>query len=140
MEVYFPPNDSSSHRLVELIRAAKENIVFLASNFTSDPLSNALIDKNGTGVVITGIMDAKNAVSDTGSDYQRLIAAGIPVMLDKDPGRMHHKVLIIDNAIVAFGSYNFTASAEKYNDENLLIIHDPELAGLFLAEYQRLVD
>jgi phosphatidylserine/phosphatidylglycerophosphate/cardiolipin synthase-like enzyme len=50
---------------------------------------------------------------------------------------MHHKVLIIDERIVVTGSYNFSASAEKRNDENTLVIHNPEVAALFLAEYER---
>lgn len=140
LEVFFPPNDSTSHRLVELIDASTESIVFMASNFTSNPLSDAMITAESRGVNVSGIMDAENAISDTGSDYQAMLAAGIQVVLDKDPGNMHHKVLVFDKKIVAFGSYNFTASAEKYNDENLLIIHDPELAARFLAEYQRLID
>ena len=140
LEVFFPPNDRASRRLVELIAGAQDNVVFLASNFTSDPLSLALIQAHERGVAVNGLMDADNAVSDTGSDYRLLVEAGIPVLLDKDPGRMHHKVMIIDGTIVAFGSYNFTASAEKRNDENLLIIHDPELAARFLKEYQRLIE
>ncbi len=140
LEVYFPPNDGASGRLVELIDGANVSVDFLASNFTSDPLSAALIRAHERGVAVSGLMDAGNAVSDTGSDYQLLVESGIPVLLDKDPGRMHHKVLIIDGNIVAFGSYNFTASAEKRNDENLLIIHDPDLAARFLMEYQRLIE
>jgi phosphatidylserine/phosphatidylglycerophosphate/cardiolipin synthase-like enzyme len=139
LEVYFSPNDGASRRLAELVNDADESVVFLASNFTSDPLSQALLLAKIRGVTVNGLMDADNAINDTGSDYQLLLNAGIPIMLDKDPGRMHHKVLIIDNAIVAFGSYNFTASAEKRNDENLLIIHDPGLAARFLKEYQRLI-
>lgn len=140
MEVFFPPNDAASARLVELVDEARDSVVFMASNFTSDPLSSALIRARGRGLSVSGLMDADNALSNTGSDYQRMLAAGIPIMLDKDPGSMHHKVLIIDGAIVAFGSYNFTASAEKYNDENLLIIHDTQLAARFLKEYRRLVE
>ncbi|MDY7080298.1 MAG: hypothetical protein SXV54_25730 [Chloroflexota bacterium] len=36
--------------------------------------------------------------------------------------------------------YNFTASAETRNDENLLIIHDPEVAALFVAEFGRVYE
>jgi phosphatidylserine/phosphatidylglycerophosphate/cardiolipin synthase-like enzyme len=140
LEAFFPPNDGASSRLIELINEADESVIFLASNFTSDPLSQALLMAQERGVAVSGLMDADNAVSDTGSDYQLLLDAGIPVMLDKDPGSMHHKVLIIDHAIVVLGSYNYTASAEKRNDENLLIIHSPELAARFLKEYQRLTE
>lgn len=140
LEVYFPPNDGASSRLVDLINEANDSVVFLASNFTSDPLSTAFIRAHERGVEVAGLMDAENAVSDTGSDYRLLVESGIPVVLDIDPGNMHHKVLIIDGAIVVFGSYNFTASAEKRNDENLLIIHDPQLAARFLKEYMRLIE
>jgi phosphatidylserine/phosphatidylglycerophosphate/cardiolipin synthase-like enzyme len=140
LEAFFPPNDGASSRLVELINEADESVIFLASNFTSDPLSQALLLARLRGVMVSGLMDADNAISDTGSDYQMLLNAGIPIMLDKHPGNMHHKVLIIDHAIVVLGSYNFTASAEKRNDENLLIIHDPVLADRFLKEYQRLIE
>ncbi len=140
LEVYFSPNDGVSSRLVEVINEAEQSIVFMASNFTSDPLTQALLFAQVRGVMVSGLMDADNAMNDTGSDYRLLLEAGIPVMLDKDPGDMHHKVFIIDDAIVVLGSYNFTASAEKRNDENLLIIHDPVLADRFLKEYQRLIE
>ena len=52
-------------------------------------------------------------------------------------GLMHHKVFIIDESIVVFGSYNFSQNAEQRNDENLIIIHDPLIAGQFLLEFQR---
>ena len=50
---------------------------------------------------------------------------------------MHHKVVIIDGASVWTGSYNFTRSAEEYNDEGVLIIHSPALAERYLAEFER---
>ena len=50
---------------------------------------------------------------------------------------MHHKVMVIDNQIVVMGSYNFSASAEDTNDENLLVIYDANIAGKYLEEFQR---
>jgi phosphatidylserine/phosphatidylglycerophosphate/cardiolipin synthase-like enzyme len=35
------------------------------------------------------------------------------------------------------GSYNFTASAEKTNDENLVVIHDPKIAAEYIQEFLR---
>lgn len=34
-------------------------------------------------------------------------------------------------------SYNFTSSAERDNDENLVIIDDPDLARAYLDEFAR---
>jgi phosphatidylserine/phosphatidylglycerophosphate/cardiolipin synthase-like enzyme len=50
---------------------------------------------------------------------------------------MHHKVIIIDRSIVITGSYNFTASAEDRNDENIVIFFSPEIAHLFIVEFER---
>ena len=50
---------------------------------------------------------------------------------------MHHKVIIIDGRIVVTGSYNFSKSAKTRNDENTLIMHSPEIAELYIEEFER---
>ena len=50
---------------------------------------------------------------------------------------MHHKVIIIDGEIVIFGSFNFSDSADRSNDENLLIIYNRAVAARFEEEFQR---
>jgi len=51
---------------------------------------------------------------------------------------MHHKVMIIDGQTVVTGSYNFSASAQNRNDENALVIHDPQIAAQYLGEFERI--
>ena len=41
------------------------------------------------------------------------------------------KSIIIDDKYVIIGSMNFTKSGEKYNDENVLIIENPNLTKTF---------
>jgi phosphatidylserine/phosphatidylglycerophosphate/cardiolipin synthase-like enzyme len=82
-------------------------------------------------------MDADQMGSNTGTEYDGFRAAGLDVRLDGEPGLLHHKVIIIDGEIVVMGSYNFTASAEKYNDENLIVIHNSEIAALYMQEFRR---
>ncbi len=54
---------------------------------------------------------------------------------DGNPDILHHKVMIIDDAIVVTGSFNFSNSAATKNDENLLIIHSPSIANAYLSEF-----
>jgi phosphatidylserine/phosphatidylglycerophosphate/cardiolipin synthase-like enzyme len=82
-------------------------------------------------------MEADQVKANQGTEYDPLSQAGIDVRLDGNPDEMHHKVFIIDGEIVVLGSYNFSASAETSNDENMLIIYSPDLAGQFLQEFQR---
>lgn len=138
LENYFSPDDQVQSRLVELIHSAEHSIHFLAFSFTSNDLAAALLERQRAGVDIAGIMEASQVESNVGTQYQRFISAGMQVRLDGNPRDMHHKVLVIDRRYVSFGSYNFTVSAERRNDENVLIVDDPNLAQIYLAEFERL--
>jgi phosphatidylserine/phosphatidylglycerophosphate/cardiolipin synthase-like enzyme len=48
---------------------------------------------------------------------------------------MHHKFAIIDNRILLTGSYNWTFSANHRNDENLMVIDDPEIIEIFQNQF-----
>ncbi len=48
-------------------------------------------------------------------------------------------MIIIDERIVIFGSYNFSNNAATQNDENLLIVENPDIACAFKAEYDRIL-
>ena len=138
LEVYFSPEDGAAVRLVDLVQAAQESVYFLAYSFTQDELAEALLERSQAGVNVSGVMEARQVESNTGSDYELFRDAGLDVRLDGNPNNMHHKVLIIDGRTVVTGSYNFSRSAEERNDENTLVIHNPEIAALFLGEFQRL--
>jgi len=110
----------------------------MAFSFTQDQLAEALINKAADRVAVRIIMDEEQAFSNTGGDYELFRQAGLDVRLDGNPGQMHHKVIIVDGERVAFGSYNFSYSAESRNDENLVIVHDPAFAAQFRMEFERI--
>jgi phosphatidylserine/phosphatidylglycerophosphate/cardiolipin synthase-like enzyme len=137
---YFSPDDGVAEHLEKLISNAQESVAVLAYSFTLDELSNALINRAKAGVLVRGVFDSNQALSNTGGDYQRLVDAGVDIRLDGNPNSMHHKVLIIDQQIVVMGSYNFSSSAERRNDENVLVLENPEIADQFLVEFERVYD
>jgi len=138
LENYFSPDDQVAAHLVELIRSARESIYFMAFSFTSDDLASALLERQRAGVRVSGLMEASQVESNIGSQYERFVAAGLDIRLDGNPRDMHHKVMVIDRRFVVLGSYNFTVSAERRNDENTIIVDDPGLAAYFLDEFERL--
>ena len=105
-------------------------------SFTLDRLSEALIEAKNRGVDVKVVIEAENAFS-KGSEYRKLLEAGVDVKLDENPSLMHHKVMIVDGEIVVTGSYNWSWSAENRNDENLVILDDPRTASLYEAEFRR---
>ena len=67
-----------------------------------------------------------------------LVRAGVPVRISSNPKIMHNKFAVLDGATVLTGSYNWTISAFKYNDENLLVLRRPELAQRYTDRFRQL--
>lgn len=137
VEIYFSPDDHVANRVVELLRGAQQSIYFMAYSFTADDFGEILRQKAQQGLTVAGVMEESQVKSNKGTEFDPFQQAGLPVYLDGNPGLMHHKVFIIDRQIVIAGSYNFSTSAEKTNDENLFVIFDAQLAEQYLAEFQR---
>ncbi|WP_250638214.1 phospholipase D-like domain-containing protein [Magnetospirillum sp. ME-1] len=45
--------------------------------------------------------------------------------------------MVLDGGTVITGSFNFTKAAQERNAENLLVIHDPELAAQYEANWKK---
>jgi phosphatidylserine/phosphatidylglycerophosphate/cardiolipin synthase-like enzyme len=140
VEIYFSPDDGVAAKILSLIKSAQKSIYFLAYSFTVNELGNAIRQRAADGLTVAGVMDDGQVNSNLGTEYDPFMQAGLDVRRDGNPGLMHHKVLIIDRSIVVTGSYNFSASAETSNDENVVIIHSADAAESYLAEFQRVYD
>lgn len=138
VEVYFAPEDGVAERLVNLIRNAHDTIYFLAYSFTSDALGEAIRAQAAAGVTVAGVLDAEQATTNEGTEYDAFLQEGLDVRLDGAEGLMHHKVMILDSCIVVTGSYNFSRRAEEKNDENLLVLRNCALGEQFTREFWRI--
>jgi phosphatidylserine/phosphatidylglycerophosphate/cardiolipin synthase-like enzyme len=140
VEVYFAPEDRVAARVIRAIREARTSIHFLAFSYTSDTIAEAMIGRLADGLSVFGVLEGAQVRANTGDQFAPLAAGGATVYLDANPRNMHHKVILLDGGIIITGSYNFTGSAERKNDECLMILHNPELAGLFESEFRRIFD
>ena len=140
VEIYFSPDDHAAKRIAELLRGAQHSIYFMAYSFTADDFGDILRQKARDGLPVAGVMEESQVSSNSGSEYNFFKKVGLSVFLDGNTGLMHHKVIIIDQEIVITGSYNFTASAERTNDENVVIFFDKQIAAQYLAEFKRVYD
>ena len=152
-EVYFSPQGGAEAALEKLLDSASQDIRAALYFFTSRPLTAAILRAHKRGVKIQVIIDG-NDESDYSKGYylrQRGVdvryARGLPKNAKKSKkrkyrvkkfGLMHHKFMVVDDKIVATGSYNWTASAEKWNRENLLIIKSSSLARKYTVEFKKI--
>jgi phosphatidylserine/phosphatidylglycerophosphate/cardiolipin synthase-like enzyme len=136
--VYFSPNGGATDAILAAIRGARRTILVHAYLLYSTRLAGALVRAHQRGVEVHVILDAHAQPHHPPvSAVARLVAAGIAVSLDAQHAWAHDKVMILDEAIVLTGSYNWTVAAEQQNGENLLVIRDPRLAGAYTENWRR---
>ena len=51
---------------------------------------------------------------------------------------MHHKFAVADSNQVLTGSYNWTRSAARENEENIVVTNAPELVSAFTRQFEQL--
>jgi phosphatidylserine/phosphatidylglycerophosphate/cardiolipin synthase-like enzyme len=136
VEVYFSPEDGVAKYVLQRLAAAKRSIHFLTFSYTSSAIADAMVAQAQAGLPVRGVFERQNA-GGTGSAFSRLRHGGVDVLEDGNCYILHHKLIVIDQQTVITGSYNFTNSAERDNDENLVIVDDPALAHAYLEEFQR---
>ncbi|MBK7451817.1 MAG: hypothetical protein IPP55_15875 [Anaerolineales bacterium] len=139
IQVLFSPEDSAVSHLIALINDAQVSIRFLAFSFTDYPMAQAMIARAQSGVDVQGVFETFGSNSPR-SELKTFWCAGLPVRQDGNSSFLHDKIIIIDNSIVVTGSLNFSSSADEDNEENVIILDNPEIAGLYLQEYQKLWD
>ena len=124
--------------LAELGKVHQSAIVAMYT-FTDRELAAALVAAQGRGANVAVYLD-RSMVTSRDSVARSLVQAGVPVRISNNPKIMHNKFAVLDGAMVLTGSYNWTISASKYNDENLLRITRPELAQRYTDRFTQLWD
>jgi phosphatidylserine/phosphatidylglycerophosphate/cardiolipin synthase-like enzyme len=137
IEIYFASEGPVIDEILAEITDADSTIHFMVFSFTRDDLGQALLDAAERGVTVEGVFETTGSETRF-SEMSRLFCAGLDVRQDGNPGILHHKVFIIDDDTVVTGSFNFSNNAVESNDENLVIIQEPDIAALFLQEFERM--
>jgi phosphatidylserine/phosphatidylglycerophosphate/cardiolipin synthase-like enzyme len=144
VELYFSPSDGTNQAILESILTTDYDFHFATLSFTRNDLGEAVIDVASS--IFTTVSGAMEDVNNSGSEYDVLTAAGIPVYSHQGiAGQLHHKYGIVDHSQpgsdprVITGSHNWSTTAETTNDENTVIVHDARIANLFYQEYMGLL-
>lgn len=134
---YFSPGDACLRRLSDLMRGCRATLDVCVFTIADDRLTDAILDCHARGVRVRVVSD-NDKQYDAGSDIARLRSHGVPVRLDDAPHHMHHKFALADGRLLANGSFNWTRSATRDNDENLVVTDDANLARVFALQFEKL--
>lgn len=139
--IRFSPDDGIDDMIESLIQAANNSVYMLAYSFASRDIAERLRAADDDGLDVIVICEDSKAYTDGGGQCGPLSEAGVQVYVDGYPDNlMHEKVIILDDSVVIAGSYNFTRSADKRNDEQVLVIQSKDIAKLFLAEFDKILE
>jgi phosphatidylserine/phosphatidylglycerophosphate/cardiolipin synthase-like enzyme len=140
IQTAFSPSSESIDLVIDSIVHAKESIETAAYSFSSDKVADALMAASQRGVEVHVVLDKTHAAR----RYKAVVKmheAGIPIRINYHYAIMHNKYLIIDHETVETGSFNYTASAERRNAENVIVIKkNKTLAQKYLENWQSLWD
>ena len=138
--VRFSPDDGIDDMIESLIQAADESVYMLAYSFASRDIAERLVAADQDGLDVIVICEDSKAYTDGGGQCGPLAEAGVQVYVDGyENNLMHEKVIILDDSVVIAGSYNFTRSADRRNDEQVLVIQSKDIANLFLEEFDKIL-
>jgi phosphatidylserine/phosphatidylglycerophosphate/cardiolipin synthase-like enzyme len=138
VETHFSRQDGIEWAIEREIDNTHKSIDIAVYTFTSRPLAQALVDAKDRGVAIRVILNPSHSSTDY-SKAAYLAQNDIDVHVERGARLMHHKFALIDDSILINGSFNWTASAEASNDENILILRGfPSTYIAYKNEFRRL--
>ena len=143
VQIMFSPDNNPELRIVNEILKATTSVYFMMFTFAkSTTIDDALLTKlQGTGFEVVGVLDGGQSAH-SWSPHKALLSAGARLRRETLPGsgKLHHKVIVLDDHTVIGGSFNYTGPANQYNDENLFLVRDANLAAFFKNEVKRVFE
>lgn len=138
--VWFCPEDPCADNLIAELEAATASVHVAIAYFNNQDIAEALIRAHLRGVEVMVVGEASENVEGGINDevVAELRAAGVAYRDDGNSYTMHNKFCIIDDWVVLTGSFNYTVSADQYNNENLVRLASPSMAESYEAEFQTL--
>ena len=136
-EVYFSQYDHPQKEIIKNINQAETFIHIAMYIFSDRDIALPLVKAHERGVKVRLYLDQEQVVYPF-SQSRFLAQKGMNIRISTNNYNMHNKFAIIDNRILLTGSYNWTFSANRRNDENLMVIDDPDIISRFQNYFEKL--
>jgi phosphatidylserine/phosphatidylglycerophosphate/cardiolipin synthase-like enzyme len=118
------------------IIAARQSVDVAIRFLSLESITNALITASRRGVPVRVVAETDNL---TGRyDFQLLLAAGIPVIDDQQPGLMNDTFIVIDHNQVWTGSVDYDISGVYREYNSVVRVFSPEIAADYTKEFDEM--
>jgi phosphatidylserine/phosphatidylglycerophosphate/cardiolipin synthase-like enzyme len=134
-EIHFSPEEQLDAIDAAIIEGAKRSVDFAAYSLNDGAVVDALNAAESRGVIIRIVLDPRER-----HDFVHLRDLSDNVRIKHSGPLMHLKAYAIDGELLRTGSANFSASGERQQDNDLIVIRDAAAAAKFDAHFERMWD
>lgn len=139
VECYFSPSDGTNGQLIQTISSAESELYFASMLITRTDITIAITAARNAGALVQGVVDDAT----TTTQYNNLMNLLGPsnFVSSIDTNIMHHKYMVVDqinpqsDPLVWTGSHNWTNNANNRNDENVVVVHDRDIANQYYQNF-----
>lgn len=128
VKVLFAPDHTPELEIMKQMLKATDRVDFAIFTFSgSSGIDDAMIALAAADRAVSGAVDPGQGMQKWAATHD-LDRSGIALyapIRSPDFGKLHHKLMVVDEAVVIAGSFNYTAPANQYNDENIFVIGSP---------------
>lgn len=125
-EVYFSPYDNIQDVIHQELSMAKGPIFFSLYGIANPVLADDLIRIRKAGGVVQGGEDKLQAAGRSDL-HALLLKAGVDLVIKPKAVLEHNKMAVIDDHIVILGSWNWSRSAQKQDNTDVVFRDCPEV-------------
>ncbi|MES9863302.1 MAG: phospholipase D-like domain-containing protein [Candidatus Thiodiazotropha sp. LLP2] len=125
IKILFAPDHNPEMEIMKQMMKARERIDFAIFTFAkSSGIDDTMLRLVDVSMPIQGVFDSRQGAQDwspvrtLANQGAKLFAAGNKNGL----GKVHHKLMVLDDQVVIAGSFNYTGPANLLNDENIIIL------------------
>jgi len=128
VQILFAPDHAPELEIVKQVLKCQNRLHFAIFTFSgSSGIDDAMLAIRASGRSIRGVIDPMQGLQHWAAT-KWLHNQGIELFLPRRSrkfGKLHHKLMVIDDDVVVAGSMNYTRPANEQNDENIFIIGSP---------------
>ncbi|MRS16075.1 phospholipase D family protein [Enterobacteriaceae bacterium RIT691] len=138
IQVGFSPEGSARALVLNVIGQAQHSIKMVGYAFQAPDITDALKAAAARGVEVKLVADfRRNQNKKSQLALSDAARHGVEVRTDAHYHIQHDKTIIVDDATVETGSFNYAPSAETENSENVVVIRNaPDITLQYLAHWQ----
>lgn len=124
---------SAKKLVLTTISSAKKSLVIAAYQLTDKEIITQITNAHAKGINVQIILDR----TQKGNAYllEQISLFKINCLMDHSHRIMHDKYIIVDEATVLTGSYNYTKNAALHNAENVIVLENKTVAIIYLNHF-----